>query len=85
MSSEVNSGLEESIYSTLEDCAREMSLKPADDLRSQSDSHSQSDTISSHSSESGCQEEFSITPYASFYGPCAISKAGWLDKLSPHR
>ncbi|XP_077333789.1 arf-GAP with Rho-GAP domain, ANK repeat and PH domain-containing protein 2 isoform X1 [Lithobates pipiens] len=84
MSSAVNSGSEESIYSTLEDCAREMSLKPADDLRSQSDSQSQSDTISSHSSESGCQEEFSITPYASFYGPCAISKAGWLDKLSPH-
>ncbi|CAI9565104.1 unnamed protein product, partial [Staurois parvus] len=53
MPSEVNSGSEESIYSTLEECARDVGLKPAEDLRSQSDSHSQTNTISSHSSESG--------------------------------
>ncbi|XP_018416762.1 PREDICTED: arf-GAP with Rho-GAP domain, ANK repeat and PH domain-containing protein 2 [Nanorana parkeri] len=87
MSSATNGGSEESIYSTLEESTHDVGTKPAEDLRSQSllDSHSQSDTISSHSSESGFQEEFSITPYASFYAPCTMtSKVGWLDKLSPH-
>ncbi|KAM5194478.1 arf-GAP with Rho-GAP domain, ANK repeat and PH domain-containing protein 2 [Mantella aurantiaca] len=87
MSSAVNASSEESIYSTLDECTGEVGIKPVEDPRSQSlsDSHPQSDTISSQSSESEFKEELSITPYASFYGQCTmISKVGWLDKLSPH-
>ncbi|XP_068127936.1 arf-GAP with Rho-GAP domain, ANK repeat and PH domain-containing protein 2 [Hyperolius riggenbachi] len=89
--SSVNSGSEESIYSTLEECIHEvgtMSSVSSEDpiIQSPLDTSSQTCTNSSRSSGPVFQEEFSITPYASFYGPTAmLSKAGWLDKLSPHR
>ncbi|CAH2299985.1 Hypothetical predicted protein [Pelobates cultripes] len=77
---------EESLYSTMEDCTRGLRLDVTDNLKSLSLSTAsvQSENISSYEIDTTEKEDFSISPYACFYGPL-LNKAGWLEKLSPHR
>ncbi|KAG9479637.1 hypothetical protein GDO78_011587 [Eleutherodactylus coqui] len=85
---------EESIYSTLEDTNRPITISSTEDTqrRSFQDATLQNDDVNQQKAESPTQnqnsskEEFSITPYACFYEPYdTLNKADWLDKLSPHR
>ncbi|CAN2388522.1 ArfGAP with RhoGAP domain, partial [Pristimantis euphronides] len=84
---------EESIYSTLEDSNIRLSLTISSteetQRRSFQDTVLQNGDFNHQKAESPAQnsskEEFSITPYACFYEPYdTLTKAGWLDKLSPH-
>ncbi|XP_063778383.1 arf-GAP with Rho-GAP domain, ANK repeat and PH domain-containing protein 2 isoform X2 [Pseudophryne corroboree] len=85
---------EESVYSSLEECTLRLGGTATVDKRRQSlpDARLLKDNISHHEVETLVQEidplsqeDYSITPYACFYGPYTmLNKAGWLDKLSPH-
>ncbi|XP_053314330.1 arf-GAP with Rho-GAP domain, ANK repeat and PH domain-containing protein 2 [Spea bombifrons] len=70
---------EESLYSTMEECSRELGLNVTENLKGQSPT-----TTSTKQGNVSLHQEDSISPYACFYGP-PINKAGWLDKLSRHR
>ncbi|KAM8939523.1 arf-GAP with Rho-GAP domain, ANK repeat and PH domain-containing protein 2 [Pelodytes ibericus] len=77
---------EESPYSTMEECSSTLGLDVTEELKKQSlkTPSMQHDNVSCHLVQTLQAEEFSISPYACFYGP-STNKAGWLDKLSPHR
>ncbi|KAE8629348.1 hypothetical protein XENTR_v10000451 [Xenopus tropicalis] len=74
---------EESIYSTMEECTRELRVNRG--IGMTPDPAASLHTDSGTSSElEGAESE--ISPYACFYGPSTMpAKTGWLEKLSPHR
>ncbi|KAM4706591.1 arf-GAP with Rho-GAP domain, ANK repeat and PH domain-containing protein 2 [Discoglossus pictus] len=81
---------EESIYSKMEECSLGLGVNKDENLTNQSlpNVTTHNENISSEDikdSEESYPDDDSISPYACFYEPSTMfSKAGWLDKLSPH-